>query len=506
MNLTPGLTISSLVSSLVFPVLLSAEIYTDGNFIIDCQQSVSSEILDCRYRQTETGYETELSVTAGETELQFQDKLKYPENPGTSAVLFLVDTSDPARQDVIDNNINQVKSLVNARQAHQSFGLARFDKDINVLADLGSTNEQIISAAGKLEATGKTTELYRNLIKAINLLNDFDADRKSIFLFSDGLAEDKAYFNKDVVNAAGKYGVYIYSMGFPRSVPQSVSLQTIRRISEETGGLYIESDNQFKLPDAFISDPFKSLENGGHISIDLSPVLNATDPKNQIEIKINSGGTESVFPVQIKQPKATGVSTRIIEKEVPVIVEKPVQAAKQPVQVVRVPVESTEKRYDKWLWYGIPALLFVLLFLTVATFFLLIKRPDSKKDKDSFASNDFKPFAYLVLQEESQKRYPITRETWRIGRSRDNELILEDNSVSRKHAEIHRDQGDDFTIIDLGALNGVFVNGEKIKKQKLKEGDMIEIGDVYLRFTLLSSEYQIEESTVLQNTKAPLTH
>jgi len=83
---------------------------------------------------------------------------------------------------------------------------------------------------------------------------------------------------------------------------------------------------------------------------------------------------------------------------------------------------------------------------------------------------------------------------------------LRDTSVSRRHAEIHRDKGDEFTLIDLNSLNGVFVNSEKIGRYKLKEGDIIEIGDVNLRFTLMPIDYQLEESTVMQDTKVPSVH
>ena len=128
----------------------------------------------------------------------------------------------------------------------------------------------------------------------------------------------------------------------------------------------------------------------------------------------------------------------------------------------------------------------------------------SGKEKNDFY--DFKPYAYLVVQDETKQRYPITRTTCRIGRSKDNELTLRDSSISRRHAEIHRDKGDVFTLIDLDSLNGVYINNEKVKKHRLHEGDILEIGDVILRFTLHSVAYEMEESTVVQNTKVPMTH
>lgn len=62
-----------------------------------------------------------------------------------------------------------------------------------------------------------------------------------------------------------------------------------------------------------------------------------------------------------------------------------------------------------------------------------------------------------------------------IGRSSDLEMVLVEDMVSRKHAKIST-PGGQVIIQDLGSTNGTFVNGEKIKKVRLREGDRILIG------------------------------
>ena len=68
-----------------------------------------------------------------------------------------------------------------------------------------------------------------------------------------------------------------------------------------------------------------------------------------------------------------------------------------------------------------------------------------------------------------------------IGRSGDNDIILDDPSVSRQHAKV-RLEGQSFTIFDLGATNPTRVNGQEIGKHQLVDGDRIEIGSVVLVF------------------------
>jgi hypothetical protein len=62
-----------------------------------------------------------------------------------------------------------------------------------------------------------------------------------------------------------------------------------------------------------------------------------------------------------------------------------------------------------------------------------------------------------------------------IGRSSDLDMVLVEDMVSRKHAKIST-QGSQILIQDMGSTNGTFVNGEKVKKVRLKEGDRILIG------------------------------
>ena len=62
-----------------------------------------------------------------------------------------------------------------------------------------------------------------------------------------------------------------------------------------------------------------------------------------------------------------------------------------------------------------------------------------------------------------------------IGRTPDNDIVLENKAVSRKHALIEFDE-DSALIIDNESLNGVFVNSRKITEEVLKDNDQITIG------------------------------
>ena len=69
-----------------------------------------------------------------------------------------------------------------------------------------------------------------------------------------------------------------------------------------------------------------------------------------------------------------------------------------------------------------------------------------------------------------------------IGRSPDNDIFLDDVTVSRKHAVVLQ-SGGELRIEDLGSLNGTFVNRRRIDSAtRLESGDEVQIGKYRLSF------------------------
>jgi len=67
-----------------------------------------------------------------------------------------------------------------------------------------------------------------------------------------------------------------------------------------------------------------------------------------------------------------------------------------------------------------------------------------------------------------------------VGRASNTDMVLMEDMVSRKHAKVTL-QGDEVVIQDLGSTNGTFVNGEKVKRARLKDGDRVLIGTSILK-------------------------
>ncbi len=71
-----------------------------------------------------------------------------------------------------------------------------------------------------------------------------------------------------------------------------------------------------------------------------------------------------------------------------------------------------------------------------------------------------------------------------IGRSSDNDFVINNIKVSRKHAKLEKANGEWF-IQDLESSNGTFINGKRIKKSKVRPGDVITIGGIPLNLERL---------------------
>src|SRR5574341_2181126 len=74
-----------------------------------------------------------------------------------------------------------------------------------------------------------------------------------------------------------------------------------------------------------------------------------------------------------------------------------------------------------------------------------------------------------------------------VGRSNDVDLVLAEDLVSRRHARIAVEDGA-VTLQDLGSTNGTFLNGQRVKKARLAEGDRILIGSSLLKLVAADAE------------------
>ena len=92
---------------------------------------------------------------------------------------------------------------------------------------------------------------------------------------------------------------------------------------------------------------------------------------------------------------------------------------------------------------------------------------------------------YIVHVEDSgeEQAYPLGTENFGVGRHPQNDLILGDRGISRRHAQVILDPSGQYLIKDLSSGNGIYINGERVAGERLlNDGDKIAIGKCRMVF------------------------
>lgn len=82
----------------------------------------------------------------------------------------------------------------------------------------------------------------------------------------------------------------------------------------------------------------------------------------------------------------------------------------------------------------------------------------------------------FILGPMANQALALTEQVTTIGSVAGNTVVLADPAVSRKHAGIHKVDSN-YELADLGSTNGVYVNGHKVPKKTLEQGDIIRVGN-----------------------------
>jgi len=443
-------------------------------------QYTSPQLLGCDYRLITPEPVRKVSAELNDHALPVLGNRSYPQPGRRTTVMVLVDSSAAQGATFIKHRRAHLQRLFIAAKPHHRLGLARFGTDLRVLRALGSSRQELLSSLDRIGTSQRPTDLFRNTVSAIKLLAGESANRRALFIFSDGGSADRAYHLKDLVYSARAAGVAIYGVGYPQTLAPTSNRQALRRLSEESGGLFVSASEDYELPAAFLSQPYQGIDNGAELMLDLSPALTAGMPKlATVTLSINTDTRQIRLPIPLAAlggvPEAEFAALEL-RPDLPAV-QHPLPSSAATAAPDRPGFDLANKTpTEVWLRYASP---FAVGFLFLAG--LLVYRAVKGGGK-RMASKKSLPRAFLLASGEGSSPHPVTGSPWIIGRSKENDLTLDDNSVSRRHAELRRKSDGSFTITDLNSLNGLYVNNAKVLTAVLHDGDRVDIGDIRLRF------------------------
>jgi hypothetical protein len=102
-------------------------------------------------------------------------------------------------------------------------------------------------------------------------------------------------------------------------------------------------------------------------------------------------------------------------------------------------------------------------------------------------------FAWIAIVNglRAGRLFPLEAQGTTIGRDAQNDIVLDDTAVSRQHAKIRPEteggkKKDQFYVHDLGSSNHTYLNGRRIDRALLRDGDEIRIGETRMIFKTIA--------------------
>lgn len=461
-----------------------------------------------------------------------------------TAVLFLIDTSNPRRKAEVEQAQKLViNTLSKADAARHNIGIYPFHGQLDeAFAPMGTPLSELKEKAKGIKANGINTILYGSVLKAIAILGQTDANRKAIVIISDWKSEDNVMDTKEFVTAAvkGMKDGKIICHSVVLAEEDQSELDTAEKLSEVTGGTFTRvSKKKLELPDSFSENLLGHLENGGSAVVDMSGREQAK--KVVLEVATQGGKTYSyeydreakiekdVTPADPTDPKKDPKKDPKAEPQT----DPDKTPGDEPGDA---PGSDSEDVVDEEggslfglpIWAVLGGIAVAIVGLIVLVFILTRSKEDDVFDEtyvtqapdgdQTVVMGSDEAAAFVPPLPEypenfdfgngtatcrtlpapgedviaslqfgdggSRGSYPISKTAVRIGRGSDNDLSLNNDSVSRHHAEILCKRDGTFSISDLDSGNGVLVNGVEINQSAILPGDMIEVGEVRFTFNV----------------------
>jgi hypothetical protein len=387
----------------------------------------------------------------------------------TLAVMFMIQMMDPSRRSVMTPMLDAVVRIADPRDSKHRYAVYTVANDLNLVADFGSSKGEFDKQVRAVRGAALPTQLYKGALDAVAKLAKEKAERKALVILGDGNSDDQSYEHEQVVKAAKEAGVIIHALGFTAEAAEQPKFQNIRRLADDTGGFRREvrvgATQKYTIGPQFVAE---ALENGGTATISLREPPGPTT----LTMTADFGGGRS--------------ESANYAMMVPATLSAPQPAAPVQFEPAAPPAAWYEKLFA-WARENKTVALISGIALGLGTFGLALFGFSSyaaRQDRLAAAALGEHPvYGWLDMLDGNASRYPLQTTNVRIGRHRDNDICLLNDSISRRHAVLHFDaEKRTFVITDLGGGNGVVVNKVKQQSHDLNDGDLVELGEVRLRF------------------------
>lgn len=431
--------------------------------------------------------------------------------PANCAWMVIIDSSNPARRKTVEACVSEAATFLSKVPKGDAVMIASLARDLNVAAGFDSTRELSKTALATIKADGDaalTTLIFQNVKQAlVDQLSKRTEARKCVVLFTDGKDETPgggAARRDELIAEAKKLGIAVHTLGFAEKATEMNYFADLKDVSLQTDGLHIPAViATHMLPGNTWDTLIGVMHGGGKAVLDLAALTEVADA--ELQLKTASGKTAKVV-----------ISKDVVAKALPELPDPkpepgtapsaataPSTTPKPSPQSVGKPKAEPEKPVlPVWAWGVIAAVALALLIFAIIS----SKRRAAEEEKKAAALRGAQakelermlaepevptivpapvpaPLAFLEMCDATQTRHPLTIKGVKIGRGSHNDIVIGNDSVSGSHCVLSL-RNEEWMVADLKSGNGVLVNGKQVSQATLRPNDVIELGDIKMRFLL----------------------
>lgn len=401
------------------------------------------------------------------------------------AMVVAVDTSGSMQQNQLQIIKQAITKMIGNKAENDLIALISFNDSVFVNCPFTKDAEVFLNKLNTLKIGGRITVLFEAIFKGLEMFDSPDLPiHRYLVVLSDGYDEGEAFTLDDDIDKAKQVNVPVYSLGFVSKVGDK-HLGNMVRLSKSTNGEYREVATDDDIIAAYTSIAGKTLK---------QQVL-------ELEADFIGDGDESLIKISFIEKGAEICKANATFKTP--FIKKKTQNNNMPSTPIKKKNELIEGVSNQIL-LSIIGLTLVFLLIII---FLVVRRGrrrsvnnaefaitnDSDISEGVNANNleiGSQSLAMQPSQTENklfldipcmQKVIELSSRPMTIGAYSDNDLVIDEITVSGYHAMITK-EGDQWLLKDADSTNGTRLNGEYIKEPVfIKQGDEIKIGPVSIK-------------------------
>jgi Mg-chelatase subunit ChlD len=419
---------------------------------------------------------------------------------GTDLVLIL-DTSGTMKGIPLEDAKSAIAELLQYATSDDRFTIITFNNDAHLTAELGIDRQSLTYLVEEIEVAGTQSVLFKAVVRGIRYLQDKGrVGRRAVMVVSDGHDESSgAYTLDDCIREARMGDIPVFSLGFSKG--QEIYLENLEKMAERTGGRYAYAATSGELSRLY-QDMYERLRKQ-YILICQAPQNLQERQQYPLRISLRHRGqlttVSSVFttpriPIPPEPEKKSsslswlggGILLSLAggggfwwwsrKKKGGAKNPGKQKAKKEGTQPARgkdtasaqeSTQESPQKPVEKQDLASSPS----------GAETSLEKEIPKRRRGDTVLMQRPVLWAELVEMVEAREgeRFPLWGERVGIGTRPGNDIALKDQAISGNHVWLIK-SGGRVELEDRDSTNGTFVNGERVKKTDLRDGDRIRMG------------------------------